>query len=463
MKKYDVVVIGAGAGGLTTAITAKGFGKSVLLIEKDKTGGECTWSGCVPSKALINYAKEIHAVKKHVPTFKLEGKEAFDRVNQVIQSIYEEETPEKLEEMGIEVLKGTAKFISADTIEVNGDQIMGKHYFIATGSKPMLPRIKGIENVNYLTNESIFKLETLPQSLMIIGTGAIAIELAQAMNRLGVKVTVLGRSPGILKKEEKTLSTQLQTAIESEGVEFITGITFEEVSKQNDLMTLNYEKEGLKLSIQSEKVLLATGRKPSLELLDLDKAGIEYDKKGILVSETLKTTNPKVYAVGDVVGPYQFSHMANVQGIRAVQNALFPIKRKLKYDHVAWCTFTEPELARAGMTEAEAKKSHGEVQVYTYDYSKLDRVKTKPGSTGEIKVILDKKGKVLGASILGERAGELISEVQVLKTLGIPYKKLMNVIHPYPTYGEALNKISKSVAVDALLNHPLVKLFRKGE
>jgi len=259
------------------------------------------------------------------------------------------------------------------------------------------------------------------------------------------------------------LSTQLQSVIESEGVEFITGITFEEVSKQNDLMTLNYEKEGLKLSIQSEKILLATGRKPSLELLDLDKAGIKYDEKGILVSETLKTTNSKVYAVGDIVGPYQFSHMANVQGIRAVQNALLPIKRKLKYDHVAWCTFTEPELARAGMTEAEAKKAHGEVQVYTYDYSKLDRVKTKPGSTGEIKVILDKKGKVLGASILGERAGELISEVQVLKTLGIPYKKLMNVIHPYPTYGEALNKISKSVAVDALLNHPLVKLFRKGE
>ncbi len=202
MKNYDVVVIGAGAGGLTTAITAKGFGKSVLLIEKDKTGGECTWSGCVPSKALINYAKEIHAVKKHVPTFKLEGNEPFERVNQVIQSIYEEETPEKLEEMGIEVLKGIAKFTSADTIEVNGNQIIGKHYFIATGSKPTLPRIKGIENVDYLTNESIFKLETLPQSLMIIGTGAIAIELAQAMNRLGVKVTVLGRSPGILKKKK---------------------------------------------------------------------------------------------------------------------------------------------------------------------------------------------------------------------------------------------------------------------
>ena len=203
MKSYDVVVIGAGAGGLTTAITAKGFGKSVLLIEKDKTGGECTWSGCVPSKALINYAKEIHNVKKHVPEFLLDGSAPFKRVNEVIMNIYEEETPEKLEEMGIEVLKGTAKFISNDSVEVNGETIKGKHYFVATGSKPAVAKIKGIESVDYLTNESVFKLETLPKSLMVVGTGAIGIELAQAMNRLGVQVTVLGRSAGILKKEEK--------------------------------------------------------------------------------------------------------------------------------------------------------------------------------------------------------------------------------------------------------------------
>jgi pyruvate/2-oxoglutarate dehydrogenase complex dihydrolipoamide dehydrogenase (E3) component len=463
MNSYDVVVIGGGAAGLTAAITAKGFGKTVLLIEKNKLGGECTWSGCIPSKALINYAKEIHTVKKHVADFFVDKNKPFERVNEVIQHVYAEETPEKMEEIGIRVLKGSASFVSKEMIEVDGVPIQGKHYFIATGSKPVVPKIQGLESVDYLTNESIFTLEKLPESLLIVGTGAIGLELAQAMNRLGVRVTVLGRSKGILKKEDKTLSSKLMEILISEGVQFKTGIQFKEISKGGEGVTLKIEEAGKDLILNADKILFATGRKSSLESLGLEKAGINYTKKCITVNGYLQTSNPKVYAIGDVAGPYQFSHMANVQGIKAVQNALLPLKRKINYDHVAWCTFTDPELASAGMTEEVAKEIYGDVQVYTYDYSQLDRVKTIPGSDGLIKVILNKKGKVLGASILGERAGELISEVQVLKTLGLPYKKLVNVIHPYPTYGEALNKISKSVAVDALLNHPVVKLFRKGD
>ncbi len=463
MKTYDVVIIGAGAGGLTAAFTAKGFGKSVLMIEKDKIGGECTWSGCIPSKALINYAKEIHTVGKHVPDFVVDKSAPLKRVNEVVLNVYEEETPEKMMAWGIDVIEGVATFIDPDTIRVGEDAIRGKKYIIATGSKPVLPSVKGIESIGFLTNESIFRLEELPKSLLIMGTGAIGIELAQAMNRLGVKVTVVGRSKGILRKEEKALSKQLQDYLEQEGVQFVTGITFNRFEEVEQGIRLHYDENGVAATIDSEKVLVATGRQPSLELLDLEKAGIAYNKKGIVVNDKLKTTNPKVYAVGDVVGPYQFSHMANVQGIKAVQNALLPIERSINYKHVAWCTFTDPELARAGMTEVEAKDAYGDVQIYEYDYSQLDRVKTKPDTGGMIKVILDKRGKVLGASILGERAGELISEIQVLKTLGVPYKKLLNVIHPYPTYGEALNKISKSVAVDALLNNPIVKLFKKGD
>jgi len=463
VKTYDVVIIGAGAGGLTAAFTAKGFGKSVLMIEKDKPGGECTWSGCIPSKALINYAKEIHAVRKHVPDFVVDKAAPLKRVNEVVLNVYEEETPEKLMASGIDVIKGVGTFIAPDTIRVGEDEIQGTKYIIATGSKPVVPPIEGIESIDFLTNESVFRLEELPKSLLIMGTGAIGIELAQAMNRLGVKVTVVGRSKGILKKEEKALSEQLMSHLEQEGIQFITGIAFNRFEGIEQGMRLHYEENGIAATIESEKVLLATGRQPSLDLLDLEKAGVEYNKKGIVVNDKLKTTNSKVYAVGDVVGPYQFSHMANVQGIKAVQNALLPIERPINYKHVAWCTFTEPELARAGMTEEEAEDAYADVQVYEYDYSQLDRVKTKPGTGGMIKIILDKKGKVLGASILGERAGELISEIQVLKTLGLPYKKLLNVIHPYPTYGEALNKISKSVAVDALLNNPIVKLFKKGD
>lgn len=463
MKEYDIVVIGAGAGGLTAAITAKGFGRSVLLIEKDRTGGECTWSGCIPSKALINYAKEIHTVKKHVSDYQVDASEPLKRVQKVIADVYAEETPDKLSALGIDVLMGSAKFVSDDLIQVGEEKIRGKRFILATGSKPLVPRIKGMDKVSYLTNESIFKLDKLPNSLMIIGTGAISIELAQAMNRLGVKVTVLGRSKGILKKEEQDLSNLLMERLVKEGVNFITGITFGGVHAVDMGVSLTYIENNVEKKIEAEEILLATGRRPVTEGMDLEKVGVTYDKKGIQVAATLKTSNSKIYAVGDVVGPYQFSHMANVQGIRAVQNALFPIKRKLNYDHVAWCTFTDPELAHAGLTEAEARDKYSVVQVYQYDYSQLDRVKTKPGSLGTIKVILDKKGKILGTSILGERAGELISEVQVLKTLGLSYKKLLNVIHPYPTYSEALNKISKSVAVDALFNNPLVKLFRKGK
>lgn len=461
MKSYDVVVIGGGAAGLTAAITAKGFGKKVLLIEKNKLGGECTWSGCIPSKALINYAKEIHTVKKHVATFTVDKEKPFQRVNEVIQHVYEEETPEKLKEMGIDLIEGHARFVSKEALEVKGEMIQGTHYFIATGSKPLVPKIQGIESIDYLTSESIFTLSQLPESLLVVGTGAIGLELAQAMNRLGVKVTVLGRSKGILKKEDKSLSSKLMGLLLNEGLEFKTGISFNEIRQTAEGVSLNIEEEGKEVTLNAEKILLATGRKATLSSLDLEKAHIAYTKKSITVNDYLQTSNPKVYAIGDVIGPYQFSHMANAQGIQAVQNALLPFKRKINYKHVAWCTFTDPELATAGMTEEVAKQIYENIRVYTYDYGQLDRVKTKPGSSGLIKVILNKKGKVLGTSILGERAGELISEVQVVKTLGLPYRKLAHVIHPYPTYGEALNKVGKSVAVDALLNHPVVKLFRK--
>ncbi|SHH69969.1 dihydrolipoyl dehydrogenase family protein [Clostridium grantii] len=462
MKQYDVVVIGAGAGGLTAAYTALGFSKKVALIDKNKPGGECTWSGCVPSKALINIAEEIHMAKKFNLNLKIDSTEVMERVTKVIENVYSNENPEKLINDGIDYINGFARFIDKNTIEVNNEQIKAKKIIIATGSSPLVPPINGLDKVDYLTNESIFTLKKLPESLIVLGGGPIGIELAQALNRIGVKVKVIEMLPKILFREEPELVSMLHDRLESEGIEIYTGTKAIEVNSDNGKVSVKVQKNEEEFEIEGESILLALGRKANLEGLDLNKVGIEISRKGIEVDNHLETSLKGVYAIGDVVGPYNFSHMANVQGITAVQNAVLPINKKINYQNVAWCSYTDPELARAGMLETEAREKFGDsIRVYTHSYDHIDRAMTKENSIGLVKVILDKKGKVLGASILGDRAGEIISEIQVVKTLGVNFGKLADVIHPYPTYAEVLNKIGKKVKVDNLLNNPIVKLFRK--
>jgi len=461
MKKVDVIVIGAGSAGLTAAFTAKGFGKQVVMIDKNKPGGECTWSGCIPSKALINQANDIFTAKKYV-NFTVDTKEVMANVKGVIADVYATESVEVLTEEGIEVITGLAKFVESKVIEVNGEKLTASKIFICTGSESFVPPIKGLDEVNYLTNESFFALDELPSSMIVLGGGAIGCELSQAMNRIGVKVTLVEMADSILPREDKELTDLLKSKLEAEGVKVLTSHKAVNVTESNNQVTLELEGPGFKESISSEKLLLALGRKPRVKHLGFEEVGIKYDRKGISVNDYLETSVKGIYAIGDCVGPYMFSHMANVQGIKAVQNALLPINSKMDYKDVAWCTFTSPELATAGMTEQEARKRYGDsIRVYKHNYSEIDRSRTKPGTIGLVKLVLDKKGKVLGASILGDRAGEIISEVQVVKSLGHNFSKLANVIHPYPTYGEVLNKISKRVKVDNLLNNPIIKAFRK--
>jgi pyruvate/2-oxoglutarate dehydrogenase complex dihydrolipoamide dehydrogenase (E3) component len=461
MKTVDVAIIGAGAGGLTTAFTAKGFGKSVLLIDKAKPGGECTWSGCVPSKALINQANDIFTARKY-SDFEVDTKKVMENVRAVIDKVYSGESPDVLEEEGVPFLQGMATFIGPKRIQVNQEEIQAKKIFICTGSSPMVPPIDGLKDVAYLTNETIFQLETLPQSMVILGAGAIGVELSQALNRIGVHVSLVEMADTILPREDKELTDMLKDKLTEEGVKIYTGHKAVKVLERDGQAILKLEGPEGKVEVEGSKLMLALGRVPNLQGLNLDKAQITYDRRGIEVNDYMETSSKGVYAVGDVTGKYMFSHMANAQGIQAVQNALLPINRRMKYNNVAWTTFTSPELATAGMTENQAREQYGDkIRVYRHDYSQLDRSKTKPGTQGMVKLILDSKGKVLGCSILGDRAGEIISEVQVVKSLGINFGKLGSVIHPYPTYGEVLQKIGKKVVVDNLLNHPLVKLFRK--
>lgn len=462
MKSYDIVVIGSGSGGLTAAYTALGFGKKVLLIDKNLPGGECTWAGCIPSKALINVAKSVHQAKEVVGEFDYDTRKAMTKVQDVISNVYKGESIEKLQADGIEFLSGFARFVSPYEIEVNNERIKGKKFIIATGSSPLKPPIPGLHDIKHLDNDSLFKLDKLPKSIVILGGGAIGVEMAQAMNRLGVKVDLIEMADRILFREEETYSLRLQNILIQEGVSIHLNSKAVNMYEKDNQVTLEYQQDGKKLQVTSDDLLVAIGRQANMKDMGLEAAGIEFDRRFIQVNAYMATSQKHIYAIGDVVGPFMFSHMANVQGIQAIQNAILPFNRKVKYDHVAWTTFSVPELARAGMTEAEAREKYGDtIRVYTFDFDRLDRAMTKGRSDEGVKIILDKKGKVLGASILADRAGEMIGEIQLLKTMNINFAKLASVIHPYPTYGEVFNKIAKKVTVDNLLQNPIVKLFRK--
>lgn len=464
MREYDIVIIGAGSGGLTSAYTAKGFGKKVALIERNNPGGECTWSGCVPSKALINIAKEIHIAKKFAE-IKVDTGEVLQKVRGVIQNVYEGETPDVLEKDGIDFIKGFAKFVDKNTLDVNGNIIKGKKIIISTGSSPFIPPIKGLDKVDFFTNENIFTQKKLPQNIIVLGGGAIGVELSQALNRLGIKVSLVEMMDSILFREEEELVKLLEEKLVAEGVNIYTSTKAVDVNEVNNKIILKAERKNEMNILEGDAILVALGRTPNIDNLNLEEIEVKFNRKGIEVNEYLETSVKDIYAVGDVVGPYQFSHMANAQGITAVQNAVLPINKRIDYSNVAWCTFCEPELARAGFTEKEARDKYKDnIRVYTETYKNLDRAKTKEGSLGVVKIICDRKGKVLGSSVLGDRAGEIISEIQIVKTLGINFAKLSKVIHPYPTYSEILVKISKKVYVDNILNNPFIKLinyFRK--
>ncbi|KAA0955168.1 DUF1499 domain-containing protein [Planococcus sp. ANT_H30] len=464
VKNYDIAIIGAGAAGLTAAFTAAGFSKSVVLIDKNLPGGECTWSGCIPSKSLINIAKEVHHAKKYTPSLQVDTSVVLTDIQEVIQKVYAGESPEVLQQSGIDFMNSYAKFVGPHTLEVDGERIEAKKIILSTGSSPMVPPIDGLDNVSYLTNETIFTQKSFPKTMTILGGGAIGVELSQALNRIGVKVTLVEKFERILPKDEEELVLMIQQRLIDEGVIIHTGATAVRAEQKDDIIDLKIEKNGSELTVSGEGLLVALGRQANVKGYGLETAGVEFDSKKIQVDDHLETTTKGIYAIGDVVGPYQLSHMANAQGITATQNAILPINRKMDYEHVTWCTYTDPELGRSGLSEEEAREKYGDsIRVYEHQYADLDRANTKKDSMGKVKIILDKKGYILGASILGDRAGEIISQIQTIKTLKINMGKLSGVIHPYPTYSEVLVKIGKKVYVDNLLNQPLVKTFNKAK
>ena len=470
MYDYDVVVIGAGSAGLVACKLANGLGKKTALIEKKKIGGDCTWFGCIPSKTLIKSAYVAHQIKrlkefglKPLSLIELDASNVMAHVRSVVEADAASHPAESFEAEGIKVLFGSPKFLDTHRIELNEKVIFSEKFVICTGSGPLVPAIEGINDIPYLTNETIFDVEVLPESMIILGAGPIGIELSAALNRLGVKVTVLLRSGQILKKEDKELADRLMGILREQGVEIRTATQTKRFLQQDGKIFADIEDEQGMSQLQAESVLVAIGRKPNLNGLGLEKAGVEFDKKGIKVDRHLRTTAKNIYAAGDVVGPYLFTHIAEYEAVIAATNACLPLPiKKTDYGNVLWCTFTDPELARAGLTESQAREKYGDkIKVYRWEYKSVDRAKTDLATNGLAKVVCNNKGKILGIHILGHAAAELMHEVQLAKSMGFPFSKIASVIHAYPSYSDAIRQPAKRCYIDKLENNFFVKLLRK--
>jgi len=470
---YDLIVIGGGSAGLTASKLGRGFGKKVALIDKEnRLGGECTWTGCVPSKALIKQAGALYEARrldKYGIKFsgeigKIDCSAAMDHVRKIIYTVYQTHTPEKLEKDGIDVLQGAPAFLNDHQLQLNGKTISFDKCVVCTGSSPFIPPIEGLENISYLTNQNFFSLTKFPKSMLVLGGGAIGAELSSALNRLGVQVTIIERGPRILPYDDAELVGMICDKMICEGINIETNMTATRANQQNGKITLTCLDDRLsEKSFTADSLLVATGRTPNIEGLDLQKAGVKTTRKGIVIDDTMCTTAKNIYAAGDVAGPYLFSHMAWHQASTAVRNAFIPFfKKKLRYNNVSWVAFTAPEFASAGLTEEKARKKYGDnICVYRQEYKNLDRAMISQRTYGMLKCICDKRGYIIGVHILGERAGEIMHELQLAKTKGIKLADIQSVIHSYPTYSELIWAVAKKAYIDRLEKNMFVRLAKK--
>lgn len=450
MSKYDfdAIVIGGGAAGLTAAGIAANFGAKTMMIEKDRLGGDCTWTGCVPSKALLKAGKVAQNIRKAGKYGLIDSepeinfRKVIEHVHEIRQDIYEEaDAPKIFESMGIEVVSGTAAFLDDHTIEITRKDrdtrvVSARYFFICTGGSAFVPPIEGIETVDYLTNESLFEIDELPEELIVIGAGPIGTEMAQAMNRLGSKVTVIDMADRIMVNDNPELAGMLQEKLETEGIEYVLGAQVNKVSSENDEVQVQVTIDGESKTIAGTNLLMATGRRANVEGINLEAAGVTYSKKGVQVNDKCQTTISHIYACGDVTGDYQFTHMSDHMAKVAATNALLKFPMKVDTDHVPWCTYTDPELGHVGATEQQLSENGTSYEVYRFPFSKIDRALTESEGEGIIKVFAKKwNGKILGASVLGTNAGEMISEYAVAMKNGVSLRNLADTIHPYPTYG----------------------------
>ena len=450
----DVIVLGAGSGGLVAALIAATVRAKVTLIEKNKMGGDCLNTGCVPSKALIRSAKLAADIQRSVSlgfkpmTSNFDFSDVMDRVQRVITEIEPHDSVERYESLGVDVELGSAKIISPWEVEVNGKTLTTRSIIIATGAEPFVPPISGIDSVFYLTSDTIWELREQPKRLAVLGGGPIGTELTQTFARLGSSVTQVEMLPRIMTREDPEVSAMVVSSLEADGVNVLAGHAAEAIEEQGgEHILVCLSEQGEQVRVPFDQLLVAVGRKANVEGFGLENLGVEISERGtIAVDDFLRTNFPNIYAVGDVAGPYQFTHTASHMAWYATVNALFGSFWKFRVDYsvIPWCTFCSPEVARVGLSESEATEQGIEHEVTRFDVGELDRAIADEEAHGVVKVLTPPgKDEILGVTIVADHAGDLISEYVLAMKQGMGLKKIMGTIHIYPTLAE-MNKFAAS-------------------
>lgn len=453
-EQYRMVVIGAGAAGLTAAAFAGELGAKVALIEKHKIGGDCTWVGCVPSKALLKVAKVAHEMRTAdaygitaaEPQVDMTQVKAY--VQRAVHEVYEGETPDVVRARGVDVIEGAATFIDAHTVEVNGRQLKADNFVIATGARPLIFPIEGLDTIDYYTNETLFDNERLPQHLVVMGAGAIGLEMAQSYRRLGAEVTVIGAQ--VMPRDDHDAVRVIKDVFAREGITIVEDL----VEKVERLAGQQFKviTKG-QVEIEGDMMLVATGRAPTVNGYGLENTGVNYDKRGIPVDKYLRTNIPHIYAVGDVTTGPKLTHYAGFQGSIAGRNILFPLVNFNGHtDTFPWTTFTDPEVGQVGLTENAAKEKYGkQAKVFVLPLTEGDRSQAEADTDGFIKLVYKGSSDLLGATVVAARAGEMVQEYANAMTSG-GLRSIVNAIHAYPTYSDIVKKAASKLTVQELFD-----------
>lgn len=468
--RYHLVVIGAGTAGLTAAAGCAAIGGRVALIERHLTGGDCLVTGCVPSKALIKSAR-VAATVRRAAAYGVRVADApavdfaavMERMRRLRAQISPNDSVHHLRELGVDVFLGEAHFASRDTVGVNGARLRFSRAVIATGGRAVVPPIRGLREAGFLTNETVFELTELPRRFVMIGAGPIGCEMAQTFQRLGAHVLLIDVAPQILIREDRDAALLVQRALERDGVELVLNAKILEVRRQGDAKIVVVEQGGSQREIACEALLVGVGRAPNMEGLNLEAAGVSYDKQGVKVNDWLQTTNPRIFAAGDICSPYKFTHTANAMGRMALVSALFHRRLGGRVSRlvVPWCTYTDPEIAHVGLYETQARERGISVKTITVPLTENDRAILDGQSEGFARVHL-KKGsdRILGATVVAAYAGELLTYFTLAMTQRKGLSSLAGAIYPYPTQSEIIKRLASQYLQTKL--SPTVKRLMRG-
>ncbi|MFQ5474008.1 MAG: dihydrolipoyl dehydrogenase family protein [Dehalococcoidia bacterium] len=468
---YDIVIIGVGSAGMVAAEVASNIGVRTAIVERDRVGGDCLWTGCVPSKTLLSSAKVAQTIRNAAAygiaagDVNVDTNAVWGRIRRVQEEIAAtDDDPERFKEMGVDVLQGEATFVAPHRISVGDREVSTKFALVCTGSRPTAPPIDGLADAGFLTSENLFQLDEAPESLIVLGGGPIGTEMAQGMNRLGVKTVLLEAMDGILTRDEPALTTILTDVLRGEGVEVCVNTKISRVERRGDRKVVSGQVNGEERTWEASEILVAAGRKPNIDALNLDAVGVKTGSKGIRVTERLRTSADWVYAAGDCAGRFLLTHSAAAEAAIALRNMFFP-GGKAALDLVPWTTFTDPELAHVGMTVDEAQRKLGResVKVFERDVAHSDRARSDGATTGKTIVVTDTKSKILGAHILSPAAGEMISQFTLAIAEGVrltPGMATTNLIQVYPTYSTVVTQMAGDATYEQL-GSPVIRAARR--